>query len=668
MSPTPGKRAAHLRELLERYNEEYYVRDAPSIGDAEYDALMRELRGLEEAQPELRTPDSPTQRVGSVPSSSFASYPHGVPMLSLGNAFGEDDLRAWHARLVRQLGRDAGAFTTELKIDGLAISLRYRDGFFESGATRGDGVMGEDVSSNLRTVRSIPLRLRVPVPGLLEVRGEVYMRRSDFERLNERRVAEGEAPFANPRNSAAGSLRQLDPAATAQRPLRFFAYGVGANEPPLRAATQWDLLAALDAFGFPVNKEARRFESFDEVVEFCNAWETKRAGLDYGTDGVVVKVDQLGLQRALGAVGREPRWAIAFKYPPEEVTTRLNSIEVNVGRTGSVNPYAVLEPVQVGGVTVSMATLHNEDYIHAKDIRVGDTVTVRRAGEVIPEIVGPLVAARGNRKLPVYHLPKNCPVCGTPVQRAEGEAMAYCPNAVCPAQLIERLAHFASRGAMDIEGLGYKSAASLVEAGLVRDVGDLYSLDAEKLRELPRMGDKTIANLLEAIKTSKARPLARVLYSLGIRFVGFQNAQLLADATGDMDALAEMDIEELQAVEQIGPAIAQSVVSFFAQEQNRAIIEKLRRAGVNLRGERRAHAASGPLAGKTFVLTGTLPSLSREEASALIAGAGGKVSGSVSKRTDYVVAGEAAGTKLARAESLGVKIIDEAGLRELLRD
>jgi len=668
MSPTPGKRAAHLRELLERYNEEYYVRDAPSVGDAEYDALMRELREIEEAHPELRTPDSPTQRVGSAPSSSFTSYPHGVPMLSLGNAFGDDDLRAWHARVVRQLGRDAGAFTTELKIDGLAVSLRYRDGVFESGATRGDGVVGEDVSSNLRTVRSIPLRLRVPVPGLLEVRGEVYMRRSDFERLNERRVAEGEAPFANPRNSAAGSLRQLDPAATAQRPLRFFAYGVGANEPVLRASTQWDLLAALDAFGFPVNKEARRFESFDEVVEFCNAWETKRIGLDYGTDGIVVKVDQLGLQRALGAVGREPRWAIAFKYPAEEVTTRLNSIEVNVGRTGSVNPYAVLEPVQVGGVTVSMATLHNEDYIHAKDIRVGDTVTVRRAGEVIPEIVGPLVAARGNKKLPVYHLPKNCPVCGTPVQRAEGEAMAYCPNAVCPAQLIERLAHFASRGAMDIEGLGYKSAAALVEAGTVRDVGDLYSLDAERLHELPRMGDKTVANLLEAIASSKTRPLARVLYSLGIRFVGFQNAQLLADATGDMDALAAMGVEDLQAVEQIGPAIAQSVVSFFAQEQNRAIIEKLRRAGVNLRGERRARAASGPLAGKIFVLTGTLASLSREEASALIAGAGGKVSGAVSKKTDYVVAGEAAGTKLARAESLGVKVIDEAGLRELLRD
>ncbi|HME82558.1 MAG TPA: NAD-dependent DNA ligase LigA [Candidatus Eremiobacteraceae bacterium] len=669
MSPTPGERAARLRQLLERYNEEYYVRDAPSVSDAEYDARMGELRELEDAQPELRTPDSPTQRVGAAPSSSFDSYPHAVPMLSLGNAFGEDELRAWHARVVRQLGRDAGAFTAELKIDGLAVSLRYRDGVFESGATRGDGVAGEDVSANLRTVRSIPLRLRVPVPGVLEVRGEVYMRRSDFEHLNERRVADGEAPFANPRNSAAGSLRQLDPAATAQRPLRFFAYGVGANEPPLRAATQWDLLAALDAFGFPVNKEARRFESFDEAVEFCRVWESKRADLDYGTDGIVVKVDQLGLQRALGAVGREPRWAIAFKYPPEEVTTRLNSIEVNVGRTGSVNPYAVLEPVQVGGVTVSMATLHNEDYIHAKDIRVGDTVTVRRAGEVIPEIVGPLVAARGERRLPVYHLPKTCPVCGTPVQRAEGEAMAYCPNAVCPAQLIERLAHFASRGAMDIEGLGYKSAAALVEAGLVHDVGDLYSLAAARLSELPRMGDKTIANLLEAIESSKTRPFARVLYSLGIRFVGFQNAQLLADASGDMETLAAMNAEELQSVEQIGPAIAQSVVSFFAQEQNRAIVDKLRRAGVNLRGQRRAHgSATGPLAGKTFVLTGTLPSLSREEASALIAAAGGKVSGSVSKKTDYMVAGEAAGTKRARAETLGVKIIDEAGLRELLRD
>jgi len=662
----PAERAARLRELLHRYNEEYYVRDSPTVGDAEYDALMRELRELESAHPDLQTPDSPTQRIGAAPSSTFASFHHGVPMLSLSNAFGEDELRAWHARVIRQFDRDPGAYTVELKIDGLAISLRYRDGVFESGATRGDGVTGEDVSANLRTVRSIPLRLQAPVNGVLEVRGEVYMRRSDFDRLNEQRVAEGESPFANPRNSAAGSLRQIDPAMTAKRPLRFFAYGVGANQPSLRVASQSDLLAALDAFGFPVNKETRRFESFDDVVAFCDSWEVKRAQLDYGTDGVVVKVDSLAAQRELGSVGREPRWAVAFKYPPEEVTTTLRSIEVNVGRTGSVNPYAVLEPVQVGGVTVSMATLHNEDYIHAKDIRVGDIVTVRRAGEVIPEIVGPLVAAREGKHLPVYHLPTHCPVCGTPVVRAEGEAMAYCPNAVCPSQLVERLAHFSSRGAMDIDGLGYQSARAVIDAGFVHDVGDVYSLTSEQLLSLPRMGEKSASNLLAAIERSKTRPYARVLYALGIRFVGFQNAQLIADAAGDMDTLESMSAEQLEAVEQVGPVIAKSVVSFFAQPQNRAIVEKLRRAGVNLRGVTKPQAASGPLLGKSFVLTGTLPSLTREEATAMIVGAGGKVSGSVSKKTDYVVAGDAAGSKLTKAEALGVKVIDEAGLRDLL--
>ncbi|MBV8366481.1 MAG: NAD-dependent DNA ligase LigA [Candidatus Eremiobacteraeota bacterium] len=668
MTPTaPAERAARLRELLHRYNEEYYVRDAPTVSDAEYDTLMRELREIEDAHPDLRTPDSPTQRVGAAPSSTFATVRHGVPMLSLGNAFGADELRAWHARLLRQLDREPGAYTVELKIDGLAVSLRYRDGVFESGATRGDGAEGEDVSANLRTVRSIPLRLQAHVDGVLEVRGEVYMRRSDFDRLNEQRVRDDETPFANPRNSAAGSLRQIDPAMTAKRPLRFFAYGIGANEPPLRVASQSDLLAALDAYGFPVNKETRRFESIDDVVEFCNVWESKRAQLDYGTDGVVVKVDSLALQRELGSVGREPRWAVAFKYPPEEVTTKLRSIEVNVGRTGSVNPYAVLEPVQVGGVTVSMATLHNEDYIHAKDIRVGDIVTVRRAGEVIPEIVGPLVAAREGRQLPVYHLPTHCPVCGTPVQRAEGEAMAYCPNAVCPSQLVERLAHFASRGAMDIDGLGYQSARAVIDARFVRDVGDIYALTSDQLLSLPRMGEKSVSNLLASIERSKTRPFARVLYALGIRFVGFQNAQLVADATGGMDALESMSAQELEAVEQIGPVIAKSLVSFFAHPQNRAIVEKLRRAGVNLRGVARPQATTGPLSGKTFVLTGTLPALTREDATALIVGAGGKVSGSVSKKTDYVVAGEAAGSKLAKAESLGVKIIDEAGLRDLLK-
>ena len=661
------ERAAELRALLERYNEEYFVRDAPSVSDAEYDALLRELRELETAHPELLTPDSPTQRVGTKPSAAFGAYEHRVPMLSLGNAFGDEELLAWHARLTKQLGHDTPAYTVELKIDGLAVSLRYRNGIFESGATRGDGVIGEDVSSNLKTVRSIPLRLRGDAPALLEVRGEVYMRRSDFERLNERRVADGEAPFANPRNSAAGSLRQIDPAATAQRPLRFFAYGAGESEPPLRESSQWELLRALDSFGFPVNQEARRFESFDEVIRYCREWERKRLDLDYGTDGVVVKVDSLAQQRELGAVGREPRWAVAYKYPPEEVNTKLLSIEVNVGRTGSVNPYAVLQPVVVGGVTVSMATLHNEDYVRKKDIRAGDIVTVRRAGEVIPEIVGPVVTARGDKQLPEFRLPERCPVCGTPIVRAEGEAMAYCPNSVCPAQVMERLNHFASRGAMDIEGLGDRMSAALVEAGLVHDVGDVYALRADQLLTLPRTGDKLVANLLGNIEKSKQRPFARVLYALGIRFVGFQNAQLIADAVGDTDALAAMSETDLQAIEQIGPRIAASVASFFAQAANRNVIEKLRAAGVTLRGPVKARATSGPLLGKTFVLTGTLPTMTREHASELIAAAGGKVAGSVSKKTDYVVAGEAAGSKLAKAESLGIKIIDESGLQELLQ-
>jgi len=665
-APDLAARAAELRALLTRYNEEYYVRDAPSVSDAEYDALLHELQELEAAHPELRTPDSPTQRVGAKPSAAFSAYEHRVPMLSLGNAFGDEELRAWHARLTKQLGHEAPAFTVELKIDGLAVSLRYRHGLFESGATRGDGVMGEDVSSNLKTVRSIPLRMHGEAPALLEVRGEVYMRRSDFERLNERRVADGEPPFANPRNSAAGSLRQIDPAATAQRPLRFFAYGAGESEPALGVTSQWELLRALDAFGFPVNQEARRFESFDDVLRFCREWERKRHDLDYGTDGVVVKVDSLALQRELGSVGREPRWAVAFKYPPEEVNTRLLSIEVNVGRTGSVNPYAVLQPVVVSGVTVSMATLHNEDYVRKKDIRAGDIVTVRRAGEVIPEIVGPVVSARGDKHLPEFRLPTKCPVCGTPIVRAEGEAMAYCPNSVCPAQVIERLNHFASRGALDIEGLGERMSYALVEAGFVHDVGDVYSLRAEDVLQLQRTGEKLVANLLGNIEKSKQRPFARVLYALGIRFVGFQNAQLIADAVGDMDRLAAMSEADLQTIEQIGPRIAASVANFFAQAANRKVVEKLRAAGVTLRGPVKARASGGPLAGKTFVLTGTMPTLSREQASELIAAAGGKVAGSVSKKTDYVVAGEAAGSKLAKAESLGIRIIDEAGLRGLL--
>jgi DNA ligase (NAD+) len=665
--PAAVKRAAHLRDLLHRYSHEYYILDAPSVDDAEYDRLLRELAGLEARHPDLRTPDSPTQRVGIASSSAFAPYPHAVPMLSLANAFGADELRAWHQRVKKLSGDGPVAFVAELKIDGLAISLRYVDGVFSAGGTRGDGNVGENVSANLRTVRAIPLRLDGKAPRVIDVRGEVYMRRTDFDAMNERRSAAGEPPFVNPRNAAAGALRQLDSRITATRPLRFFAYAIGECEPPLKAKTQWELLEALHGFGFPVDDRRKRFTDFDALVEYCEEWESKRGSLDFAVDGLVVKIDPLDVQKRLGFVGKDPRWAIAFKYQPEEARTKLKSIEVNVGRTGSVNPYAVLEPVHVGGVTVSSATLHNEDYIRQKDIRPGDVVIVRRAGEVIPEIVGPVTSERHGKRLAEWQMPEKCPVCGSPVHRAEGEAMAYCTNASCPAQIKEGLRHFAERGAMDIEGLGDKMSELLVDAGLVHDVADIYSLTEKKLLDLPRTGEKLAANLLGNIDGSKKRPLWRLLYGLGIRFVGGQTAQILASEFADIDALAEADVEDLLAIDQIGPVLADSVVTYFKERHNRRLIEKLRDAGVNLRGEpRKKAAAGGKLAGKTFVLTGTLSGMTRDEATALIVEAGGKASGSVSKKTDYVVAGDAAGSKLTKAEQLGVKIIDEAGLRKLL--
>jgi DNA ligase (NAD+) len=668
MTPAAAKKcAAELREKLDRWSHEYNVLDAPSVPDATYDKTLRELINLESEFPELQTSDSPTQRVGGVPSSAFKPYPHSVPMLSLGNAFGADELRAWYARVRRLIPDEPIEFVAELKIDGLAVALRFRDGVWESGGTRGDGVTGEDVSANLRTIRAIPLRLHGRSPALFEVRGEVYIRQSEFLAFNARRAAAGEPTYVNPRNSASGAVRQLDSKITASRPLRFFAYALGLCEPPLDADTQWALLARLREFGFPVNEHAKRFEDFEKLVEHCEAWETKRTSVDYGIDGIVVKIDSLEQQRRLGFVGKDPRWAIAFKYKPEEASTKLLSIEVNVGRTGSVNPYAVLEPVFVGGVTVSTATLHNEDYVRAKDVRPGDTVIVRRAGEVIPEIVGPVLEERKGKRLREWTMPTKCPSCGSPIERAEGEAMAYCTNAACPAQRKERVRHFASREAMDIEGLGDKIAGALVDAKLVEDIGDLYTLTQEQLSSLPRSGEKSAANLVHNIAESANRPFWRVLFGLGVRFVGSQTAQVLAQDFADIDALAAADADDLEEVEQIGPKIAAGVAQFFQEPHNLKVVEKLRRAGVNLKGEprRATRAGGGKLEGKTIVLTGTLPSLTREEAAALIVDAGGKVASSVSKKTDYVVAGDKAGSKLAKAEQLGVAVIDETELRKL---
>ncbi len=661
MSIAPERRAKALREQLDEANYRYHVLDDPQMADTDYDQLLRELIDLETANPELQTPDSPTQRVGSTAASSFAPYPHAKPMLSLANAFDAGELRAFDERVRKMAGTADVAYTCELKIDGLAISLSYDNGAFVRGGTRGDGNVGEEVTANLRTIRSIPLALR-PLKGRavrqIDVRGEAYLRKSDFNALNERREAAGQPLFANPRNAASGGLRQLDARLTAERRLSFFAYAVGeidADRPP---ATQYELHTFLRDLGFPTDPHMVRAPTIDDVIAFVESWEHRRDGLDYEIDGVVVKVDDLALQERLGSVGKDPRWATAFKFRAREAQTKLLEIRINVGRTGTLNPYAVLEPVQIGGVTVKQATLHNEDDIRRKDIRAGDVVIVRRAGDVIPEVVGPVLSER-KRKLPEYKLPTKCPVCGFAVDRPEGEAMARCTNATCPAQRRERVRHFCSRGAMDIEGIGDVLAFALVDEGLVRDASELYQLDAEKLATLPRMGEKTIANVLGNIEKSKSRGLARVLFGLGIRMVGSQNATILAGDFGSIDALEAATEEELLQSEGIGAQIAASVVLFFKQAPNRAMVERLRKAGVDLTAPKRERAPAGVFAGKTFVLTGTLPTLTREAATELIVAAGGKVTGSVSKKTSYVVAGEEAGSKLTKAESLEIPIIDE---------
>ncbi len=661
---SPDKRARALRAQIDEANHAYHVLDAPEISDEAYDRLLRELTELERAHPELATPDSPTQRVGGAPSSDFAPYRHGVPMLSLGNAFDEADLRAFDSR-VEKLGGSAPGYVCELKIDGVAISLRYESGRLRSAGTRGDGNVGEDVTQNVRTVADVPRSLTPPAPAALDVRGEVYLRKGAFAELNAARAAQGLALYANPRNTAAGGLRQKDPRSTAQRKLSFFAYAIGTFEGESLPPTQAALLARLRGLGFCVNEHAATCATIDDVMAFCRRWEEERATLDYEIDGVVVKVDDLALQARLGYAGKDPRWAIAFKFRAQEARTKLHQIAINVSRSGKLNPYAVLEPVSIGGVIVKMATLHNEADIERKDIREGDTVIVHRAGDVIPYVVGPVLELRPS-KTAVYRLPQRCPVCDSAIDHPPEDVFAYCTNVACPAQRRERLRHWCSRGAMDIEGVGDVLAAALVESELCRDVADLYALDATQLTTLPRMGDRSAANVIAEIDRSRSRGLARVLAALGIRYVGGQNAALLAGAFGDVDALAAASPDEIATIEGIGPQIAQSVSFFFARPQNRDVIERLKARGVDLTAPLRAAPPVGVLTGKTFVLTGTLPALSRDQAEDLIAAAGGKIAAAVSKKTNYVVAGHDPGSKLAKAQALGVPIIDEAGLRNLL--
>jgi DNA ligase (NAD+) len=651
-------RVEELRERINHHRYRYFVLDSPEVSDAEYDELVRELEALEGEFPELITPDSPTQRVGAAPADLFAPVQHRARMLSLDNAFSREELEAWAVRVERAVG--AGArYACELKIDGVAVALTYERGAFVRGATRGDGYTGEDITANLRTVGQVPGRLRVPdPPDLVEIRGEVYIPVTEFEKLNVQLTERDERPFANPRNAAAGSLRQKDPRVSASRPLRLWCHSFGYAD-GVTFETHSGFLAWCGEAGLPVQPTSETFEDLDGVLGYVERWQDERHSVDWEIDGVVVKVDQLDLQRELGSTSKAPRWAIAYKFPPEERTTVLRKIDVHTGRTGKVTPFAVLEPVFVGGVTVTYATLHNEDEVARKDVRPGDTVIVRRAGDVIPEIVGPVASLRkkGARR---WRFPKTCPSCGTPLVRPEGEADRRCPNrAGCPSQNVEWLFHFAGRGAMDIEGLGYVTGMQLLDLGLVRDPADVYSLTAEDLEGLPGFAEKKITNLLAAIEASKNRPIWRLLTGLNIRHVGSHVAEVLADAFGSVDALAEASAERIDDVPEIGPEIAQSVHDWFADERNRELIARLRAAGVRMADERARRPADGPLAGRTIVLTGALSTMSRDEATTAAKEAGARVASSVSKKTDLVVAGENPGSKHDRAVELGVEIVDE---------
>ena len=662
------QRAAELREQINHHNYRYYVLDDTEISDGEYDRLMVELRRLEEDHPSLVTPESPTQRVGASPADGFDQVQHRLPMLSLGNAFNEDDLQAWYRRVKGLLDDANFDLVCELKIDGLAVSLTYQDGVLVQGATRGDGTAGEDVTQNLRTIRTIPMSLLGEPPPYLEVRGEVYLPLEDFRRLNEERAERGEPLYANPRNTGAGSVRQLDPKVTASRNMHIWVYSLGDIGETVRPNGHWDSLQWLNGLGFRINPENQICNNLQEAVDYYHSWMEKRHDLPYEIDGVVIKVNPFAYQDSLGVVGREPRWAIAFKFPAEQAVTRLLDIGINVGRTGSLNPYAILGPVVVSGVTVRQASLHNEEDINRKDIRIGDWVTVERAGDVIPQVVGPVLDRRTGQEQ-VFKMPANCPVCGTQVVKPESEAMHRCPNTSCPVQFFELLKHFVSKGAMDIDGLGEQWCNILIENSLVKDVADLYRLDKEELLKLDRMGDKLATKIMTNVEVSKQRPLHRVLFALGIIHVGSEIAELLTQRYASINGMAEATPEELTEIPGIGPKIAESVADYFAVPLNQQVLKDLGEAGVVLHHDIpdiQEAADDLPFSGKSFVVTGTLSGFTRREAEDRIKILGGNVSSAVTRKTDYLVAGGSPGSKVAAAGRLGTEILYEAAFLELM--
>lgn len=658
------KRVQELNDLLKEYGHAYYVLDQPTVPDSVYDQLMQELLSIEAENPDLIYPDSPSQRVGGEVLEGFSKVVHEYPMLSLSNAFNEEDIRDFDRRV--QAGAGQTTYICELKIDGLAVSLKYENGTFIQGSTRGDGTVGEDITANLKTIRTIPLRLSEPVT--IEVRGEAYMPKKSFMRLNEVRDENGEEPFANPRNAAAGSLRQLDPKIAASRNLAVFIYGVGGDGGAYGQDSHSDSLDYLASIGFETNKKSKRCKTIEDVLEYIESWQERRQDLDYEIDGIVIKVDSYEDQEQLGFTAKSPRWATAYKFPAEEVHTRLLDIELSVGRTGVVTPTAILEPVRVAGTTVARASLHNEDLIREKDIRIGDAVVIRKAGDIIPEVVSVLIEQRKGHEEP-YYMPDNCPVCDSELVRIEGEVALRCVNPQCPAQMKEALIHFVSRNAMNIEGIGERVIDQLYTSGLVHDVSDLYCLTKEQLLSLERMGEKSATNLLTAIEASKSNSLEKLLFGLGIRHVGEKAAHILSEEFGTMDEIGKADVERLTSIHEIGDKVADAVIQFFNNEDVLEVLGKLKLYGVNMdyKGRTRQEVPTeGPFAGKTVVLTGKLSILTRNEAKERIEALGGKVSGSVSKKTDLVIAGEEAGSKLAKAEELGITVWNETELVDAL--